>query len=178
MPDPRRLAVRRLVADDLPPERLADALMTEAYPEDGNLAAEVANRLRGDSRFARSAGAGRDDDAAVGRKLTRRHLVVAEHVRHGPELGQVLDKVVGEGVVVVDDGEARVAHRISSAISTALNIAPAFSSVSSNSRSGFESATTPAPACTNTSPPATTSVRSVMAMSRLPPKPTYPSEPA
>src|SRR6266700_3402754 len=165
MPDPRRLAVRRLVTDDLPPERLAHALMTEAYPEDGDLAAEVANRLRGDSRVARSAGAGRDDHAAVRRELARRHLVVAEHVGHWPELGEVLHQVV-------DDGEARVAHRISSAISTALNIAPAFSSVSSNSRSGFESATTPAPACTNTSPPATTRVRRVMAMSRLPPKPT------
>src|SRR4029077_8468364 len=130
--------------DDLRPERLAHALMTETHPKDGDLAAEVANRLHGDSRIAGSAGAGRDDDSAVGRQLARRHRVVAEHVRHGPELGQVLDQVVGERVVVVDDGEAGFAHRISSAISTALNIAPAFSSVSSNSRSGFESATTPA----------------------------------
>src|SRR5713101_7426181 len=114
MPDPGGLAVRGLVADDLPPE----------------------------------------------------------HVGHRPKLGEVLDQVVCERVVVVDDGEAGFAHRISSAISTALNIAPAFSSVSSNSRSGFESATTPAPACTNTSPPATTRVRRVIAMSRLPPKPT------
>src|SRR5207245_10445192 len=138
--------------------------VAHADSADGHPAAGVAKRLGGASRLACSAGGVRDDDAAVGRELAQRHLVVAEHVGHGPELGQVLDKVVGEGVVVVDDGEARVAHRISSAISTALNIAPAFSSVSSNSRSGFESATTPAPACTNTSPPATPRVRRVMAM--------------
>ena len=51
-------------------------------------------------------------------------------------------------------------------------MALAFSSVSWNSRAGTESATTPAPAWTYTVPPAMTMVRSVIAMSMLPPKPT------
>src|SRR5207253_9588221 len=117
-----------------------------------------------------------DHDSRVRPELLHRHLVVAKHVALRAQLGEVLHEVVGERVVVVDDRQPH--HHIASAISTALNMAPAFSSVSSNSRSGFESATTPAPAWTYTWPSATTIVRSVIAMSRLPPKPTYPSEPA
>src|SRR5436189_101637 len=84
-------------------------------------------------------------DQQLGR-LVDSHLVVAKHRRLGAELGHVLDQVVGEGVVVVDHRELR--HHMASAISIALNIAPAFSSVSSYSRSGLESATTPHPAWT------------------------------
>src|SRR5690348_13987788 len=169
--DPRRLAVRRLVAHHLGAEGLAHALVAEAHAEDGHLAGEVAKNLRRDARIGGGPGTRRDDDAAEGSELGGLHGVVAEHFGLAVELGHVLDEVVCEGVVVVDDREPS-RHRISSAICTALNIAPAFSSVSSNSRSGRESATTPAPAWTKTSPPATTSVRSVIAMSRLPPKPT------
>src|SRR5207244_4931847 len=55
VPDPRSLAVGGLVANDPSPKRLPHTLMAEAHPEDGHLAAEVANRLRGYSRLARSA---------------------------------------------------------------------------------------------------------------------------
>src|SRR5438309_1410376 len=129
----------------LAPEYLADALVAQAHAEDGNLAAQRANRIVGHAGVIRRARSRRDDDAIELRELVDRDLIVAENGRLGTELGHVLDEVVREGVVVVDH---RDGHYIPSAISMALNIAPAFSSVSSNSRSGLESATTPAPACT------------------------------
>src|SRR5260370_14822403 len=171
--DPRGLAVRWFVADDAGAEGLAQALVAEADAGDRDVSGQVPNRLVGDACIIRGAGAGRDHDAVVAGQLRDCDLVVAEDRRLHPELTEVLHEVVRERVVVVDYGQlgrAAVDHHNSSAISTALNMAPAFSSVSSNSRSGFESATTPAPACTYASPPATTMVRSVIAMSRLPPK--------
>src|SRR5438552_11790192 len=166
--DPRRLAVRRFVADHLSAEDLPDALMAQAHAQDRDLAAERAHCFVGDARVVGSSWSGRDDDAIELCQLVHAHLVVAKDRGLGAELGHVLDEVVGERVVVVDHCEAR--HHIASAISMALNIAPAFSSVSSYSRSGLESATTPQPAWTYALPSATTTVRRVMAMSRLPPK--------
>ena len=124
--------------------------MAEAHAEDGDLAVELRDRLIGNSRIVRCAGAGGDDHAVVTRQVADAHLVVPKHSGLDAKLAEVLDQVVGERVVVVDDREpgGRSIHGSSSAISIALNIAPAFSSVSSNSRSGRESATTPAPACT------------------------------
>src|SRR6266850_8411443 len=157
--------MRRLVAHQAAAERLAQALVAETHAEDGHLARQLPNRLRRDTRVRWRPRPWGDDDPIKRPKLRNRDLVVAEHARLSTELGQVLHQVVRERVVVVDDGEV---HHICSAISMALNMAPAFSSVSSNSRSGRESATTPAPACTYAVPSATTTVRSVMAMSRLP----------
>ena len=159
--------MRGRVAHDLAAEHLPDALVTEADAQDRDLAAEGADRIVGDAGIIWSSRPGRDHDAVEPRQLVDRDLVVAEHGRLGAELRHVLDEVVGERVVVVDH---RNAHHMASAISMALNIAPAFSSVSSYSRSGFESATTPHPACTYAIPSAATTVRSVIAMSRLPPK--------
>src|SRR2546428_1626154 len=173
--NPRRLTVCGLVAYDLRAERLAQALVTEANAEDGDFPGQLLYRLIGDAGIVRRAGTGRDDDAVVAGELLDSDRVVSEHVRLHAELAQVLDEVVCERVVVVDDREPclrRACHHMPSAISMALNIAPAFSSVSSNSRSGRESATTPAPDCTYATPSATTMVRSVIAMSMLPPNPT------
>src|SRR5712691_1290873 len=173
--DPRSLAVGRHVADDLCAEDLAQALMAEAHAEDRDLPGELFDRLVGDARVVRCPGTGRDDDAVVTGELPDRDLIVAEHRGLDSELSEILDEVVREGVVVVDDREAGrwwSRHHMPSAISMALNIAPAFSNVSSNSRSGRESATTPAPDCTYATPSATTMVRNVIAMSMLPPKPT------
>src|SRR5207249_4245750 len=138
--------VRRLVADDLAAEHLADALVTEADTEDRDLAAQLADGLVRDPSVVGSARSRRDDDPIELRQLFDGHLVIAKNRRLRAKLGHVLDEVVGEGVVVVDHRDA--GHHIASAISMALNMAPAFSSVSSNSRSGLESATTPHPACT------------------------------
>src|SRR2546429_670412 len=140
--------------------------MTQAHAQDRDLAAERAHCLVGDARVIGSSWSGRDDYAIELCQLVHAHLVVAKDRRLRAELGHVLDEVVGERVVVVDHGEAR--HHIASAISMALNIAPAFSRVSSYSRSGLESATTPQPAWTYASPSVTTTVRRLIAMSRLP----------
>src|SRR4029077_18386294 len=120
-------------------EDLADALVAEADPEDRDLAAQRPNGVVGDTGVLGSPGPRRDDDAVELCELVDRDLVVAEHGWLFAELGHVLNEVVGERVVVVDHGHA--GHHIASAISMALNIAPAFSSVSSYSRSGRESAT-------------------------------------
>src|SRR5260370_25232215 len=149
--DPGGLAKRRLIAPDPSAERLAQALVAETDAEDRDLAGKLLDRLVGDARVVRRAGARRDDDAVVAGQLGDGDLVVAEDGRLDPELAEVLDKVVCERVVVVDDRQlwrGTIDHHNSSAISIALNMAPAFSRVSSNSRSGFESATTPAPAST------------------------------
>src|SRR5713226_9841155 len=143
--------MRGFVADDPSAEGLAETLVAETHTEDRHLSAELLDRIVGDARIVGSAGPWRDDDAVVLRQLTDAHLVVAEDRRLHPELAEVLNEVVRERVVVVDDrepGRWRVRHHMSSAISIALNMAPAFSSVSSNARSGRESATTPAPAWT------------------------------
>src|SRR6185503_4804596 len=103
---------------------------------------------------------------------------VAQHLDLGTGDQQKLDEVVGEGVVVVDDEDARhscgVAHRASScsASASAASIAAALLSVSRCSLAGSESATMPAPAATATSPPRTSRVRMVMQVSMSPPKET------
>src|SRR5256885_594329 len=60
---PRVLAMRGVVANDVPAEHLADALMTETHAEDRHLAAQRAHRLVGDACVVGSAGSRRDDEA-------------------------------------------------------------------------------------------------------------------
>src|SRR5437867_9532437 len=142
--DERRLAVhdaRR--AHDRPAEGGADRLMAQADAEDGDRAGEALDEGHRDARLARGARPGRDDDA-VGTE--RRHLVegdriVAADVEVGAELAEVLDEVVGEGVVVVYYEEPHSA----SARRTAWIIARALFTHSRCSASGSESATMPAP---------------------------------
>src|SRR6267378_1316444 len=165
--------MRGLVSDHPRAQRLSETLVTQAHAEDRDLSAELLDRLVGDARIVRCPWARRDHDAVVTGQLADGDLIVAKYSRLYTELAEVLDEVVRERVVVVDDSKPCVrsrSHHMPSAISMALNIAPAFSSVSSNSRSGRESATTPAPDCTYATPSATTMVRSVIAMSRFPPK--------
>src|SRR5438309_7382416 len=75
------------------------------------------------------------------------------HVDLGAELAQVLDQVVGEGVVVVDHEEPRRGHHRASARRTAWSMARDLLTHSRCSASGLESATMPAPAWMYTRPP-------------------------
>ncbi len=77
-----------------------------------------------------------------------------------------LDEVERERVVVVEDED----HGNSPALSTARMSARALFSHSSASDSASESATIPAPACTWSTPFATTAVRIAIATSRFPAK--------
>ena len=96
-------------------------------------------------------GPGRDDDA-VGRAAPRSRRRVIASLRRtstsAPELAEVLDEVVGERVVVVDHQEhARSSQSLRHAAPPAAAPRALFTH-SACSRSGSESATMPAPACT------------------------------
>src|SRR5208282_1067301 len=168
-------------ADHAPAKRLADALMTEADAEDGYLRGEAADQLHADARLARRAGAGGDHDAlgAERRDFVERDAVVAAHQEFLPELAEDLSQVVGEGIVVVDEQDhcskrlprclRRLPRRgVPCACSRAERSARALLTDSSYSRWGTESATMPAPACTQAIPPFATSVRMAMQESILP----------
>ena len=84
---------------------------------------------------------------AFGQQLVDCPDVIANRFDFRPELTEVLDQVVGEGVVVVDYQYSHQAQSgFSQAISTARNIAFALLTDSSYSYSGFASATVPPPA--------------------------------
>ena len=107
------LAVDRLALDDRAAEGLDQRLVAEADAEHRRAGlGEGADRLDRDPGLGRRAGAGRDDEAvgAALEQLADLGLVVADDLELGPELAQVLDEVVGEGVVVVDDEDAASAQ--------------------------------------------------------------------
>src|SRR5215216_5588545 len=92
-------------AHHFPAVRLADRLMPETDAENGDATTPSADRLDGYASFLGRAGTRRQHD---GRRRQDADLVdgdciVAAHDDFGSELTQVLNQVVGEGVVVVDD---------------------------------------------------------------------------
>src|SRR5579859_4045928 len=145
--DGRGLAVDRLSAPHhQAAEGLGQALVAEADAQDRHPPGQLLDGPGRDAGLTRRARPRRDDQGPVARQLVDPDGVVAVDVDLGAQLGEALDQVVGEGVVVVDHGHG-AAHGIASASATAWNMAPAFSKVSWYSRLGSESATTPAPAC-------------------------------
>jgi hypothetical protein len=105
VPDTRRLPVHDLPRPHhLAAERLADGLVAEADAEDRHAAGETRDGSERDARLVRRARPGREDD--VGRRQLldpfHRQLVVAEHAHFGTELFEVLHKVEGKRIVVVD----------------------------------------------------------------------------
>src|SRR5262245_45319575 len=153
--------------------RLAQSLVPEAHPQDRHLARERQDRRLADPGVARLAGPGRDHEPVerLRRQRLDRDRVVAVHLELGPQRPQVLDEVVGERIVVVDDGDHPPAPSLPiprSARCTASHSARPLAMVSSHSRSGSESATMPAPAPQCAAPPEYTSVRIAIARSRLP----------
>ena len=103
--DHRGLAVHDLFgAHDLAAECFADRLVTEADAEDRQLALEVLDDLDRDARVAWRFRAWRNADAVEfhGRDLGDRDLVVAHRAHFFTELAEILDDVIGEGIVVVD----------------------------------------------------------------------------
>src|SRR4030095_11747764 len=137
--------------------------------ENRRLGTESPDDVRRDAGVFRAARARRNQDLLRrhGLDLSERHLIVAADAHLSTELAEVLHKVVGKGVVVVDDEDH---DRPACASSRARMTALALSRVSSYSAAGFESATIPAPACTYARPFSITTVRIVMQKSRLPAK--------
>src|SRR5581483_9401299 len=102
--DRRVLAVDGLAADRAPAERLDQGLVAEADAECRHAGLrEGARGLDRDAGLGRRGRAGREHQAlrATRHELAHRGLVVSHHLDLGAELAQVLDEVVGEGVVVV-----------------------------------------------------------------------------
>ena len=65
--------------------------------------------LQADARFVGGAGAGRQHDAfgAAVQRVAGGDLVIADHAHLRPQLPQVMEEVVGEGVVVIDQQDHR-----------------------------------------------------------------------
>jgi hypothetical protein len=89
----------------------AEGLMPKADAEHGDLAGEVLDGVRGNTvvfeRFARS---GRDNEMGrvEGNELVYRHLVITEDFDIRAEFAEILDEVVGKGVIVIDEDEHKV----------------------------------------------------------------------
>src|SRR5215204_5238903 len=103
--NPRRLAVYWLAAHYLGTKSLPDGLVAEADTKGGNILTDLLDQLDRDPGLVRRAGTGGDYyPIRVERgDFLRRDLIVAPHEDLGPELPEILDKVVGKGVVVVYD---------------------------------------------------------------------------
>ncbi len=86
-------------------ESRADGLMPQTHAEDGRAASHPADQFDADARILRRARAGRDDDALRAQRfhLGHAHLVVAAHIHLRPQFTEILDEVVGEGIVVIED---------------------------------------------------------------------------
>ncbi len=94
-------------ADDIAAKDLANRLMAEADAEDWRAAAKLPDDVAADASFVWRAGAGRNADVARRQLADFIHTdgVVANDFHFRAQLAEVLNEVVGEGVVVIDDEE-------------------------------------------------------------------------
>src|SRR4051812_35922767 len=92
-------------ADDLPAENFADRLMAKTDAEYRGRLMKVADGIFRDSGIGRSPGPRRDHDT-IGFEplhLLESDLVIAIDADIFTELSKILNKVVGERIVVIDD---------------------------------------------------------------------------
>ena len=90
--------------DNLATESLADGLMAEAHSQDGYTSGQLINHLKTYPCFVGSFRPGRDDNRIGQFLLDFIHsgLIVSDHSHLGAQFSQILDQVVGEGIIVVD----------------------------------------------------------------------------
>src|SRR6478672_1174868 len=150
--DAGRLAVHKaLGSHNLASKCHSQRLVAETDTEYRQASREMLDHLDGDASFIGGARS-RGDDDAVGLQrldLLHRYLVVPVDPDIFAQLPEVLDEVVGKGIVIIDHQQHGGFCRYSnpcSASSSAFIMARALLQVSSYSCSGFESATMPAPA--------------------------------
>ncbi len=101
------------------PVGLSDALVSKADAQDGQLTGKLTHDLETDPRVLGSSRT-RGDDQRVGARVPDAVYVdgvVAVHHRLRPELAQLLDEVVGEGVVVVYEQDT-YGHRATMVVPT------------------------------------------------------------
>src|SRR5215471_12105295 len=104
--------------------------MTKADPENRRLFTEADYRFAGNAGLFGSAGTRRYDDffRLHGRNFFECDLVIAKYLHIRAKLAQIVVKVVGEGIVVIDQEDHRFLH--CSASSMALSMPRALFSVS------------------------------------------------
>ena len=126
--DRRGLSVHEPIrAHDVTAVHVADTLVAEAHAEQRDRRSEAADDFARDARLVRRAGAGRNADARGlhRRDFVGRDFVVSLHERIRAEFAEILDEVVGEGVVVIDDEQ----HGLSGVLSVQCSVFSAQCSV-------------------------------------------------
>src|SRR5262249_36303680 len=127
-------------------EHLSDTLMPETDSQNRRTGTKFANQIVADSRVVRSSGSRRNTNLLRAQlfNLAKVRLIVPLYHQLRPKLTKILNQVVSKRIVVIDNKD----HKNSCARSMARNVALALLTLSSYSKSGSESATTPPPACT------------------------------
>src|SRR5882672_11627326 len=122
-------------------------LMAEADPEDRNALRKRLDHAHRDARVVRRPGPRRDREMCryEGARRFDADRIVAKHAHVCAQDEERLHQVVSEGVIVIDQQQAR-AHRPSFASSSARLSAAPFARTSAYSAGGELSATMPAPA--------------------------------
>ena len=131
--------------DNFSPKSSPNRLMPETNTQQWNFSGKVFDHRNGDPGLIRCARPWRDNNFfwIQGLYFLNRYLVVAFYQHISTQLPHVLHDVVGKRVVIIDH-QNHATHPFS-ATSTALSKARPLFIVSSNSLSGTESATMPAP---------------------------------
>jgi len=101
-------------ADNFAAEGVADGLVAKADSKDGNFSGEALNEVHRNSGFLRSAGARRDHDAFGFERgdFVESDLIVAANLELATQLAEILGKVVGERIVVVEKQDHRSILRL------------------------------------------------------------------
>ena len=83
----------------------SDSLMSQANTEDGHFPGEMTDQSDADAGVLRRARAGRDHDALRlhGFDIGNRELIVSANFDLGTEFSEVLNQVVGKGIVIVEN---------------------------------------------------------------------------
>src|ERR1039457_1436851 len=111
MMDGRGLAMHQGdAAHDIASEGCPDGLMAKTDAQDGDLSGEMCNAGDGNAGLFGRAGAGRDDEASGLKRFYFRQgdSVVAVNLHIFTKLAEVLNDVIGKGVVVVDHQQHKV----------------------------------------------------------------------
>src|SRR5436853_165554 len=195
--DLRHFSMQRCCANDLAAKGLADGLLPEAHTKDRNARRSLGDEIEANASFVRRTGAGREHDCLwlSRHNVGDRDLVIAVHDNIRSKSPQIMEKVEGKAVVVVDQDDHVAplsqgftvppkegqAGRISSgycprltalakrrASSAARNKAFALLMHSCCSKLGSLSATIPAPAWTYITPSLISAVRRTMHVSISP----------
>src|SRR5688572_10565761 len=106
-----RFSVYRFgAADDLAAEMLPDRLVAETNTQDRHATRKPVDHGQRDTGTVRCSGAGRNKYLFRRKRFdfAHRYLVVPENLHFGAEFAQVLDEVIGKGIVVVYDEQHRV----------------------------------------------------------------------